>query len=63
MYATMRNDHTITFACYNQLAYSHQLIDSSNPAEVDFSRIAAVDNGSIDGVREPLQTRQAWERA
>jgi hypothetical protein len=59
----MRNDYTITLACCNQLDYPQQLIDSSNPAEVDFSRIVAVDNGSTDGTREPQQTRQAWERA
>ncbi len=63
MLAPMRKDYTITLACCNQLDYTQQLIDSSNPAEVDFSRIAAVNNGSTDGAREPLQTGQAWERA
>jgi GT2 family glycosyltransferase len=47
--------YTITFACYNQLDYTKQFIDSLDRDEVDFSRIVAVDNGSTDGTREWLQ--------
>ncbi len=53
----MRHDYTITFACYNQLDYTQQFINSLDRAEVDFSRIVAVDNGSTDGTREWLQTQ------
>jgi GT2 family glycosyltransferase len=48
-------NYTITFACYNQLDYTQQFIASLDRAEVDFSRIVAVDNGSTDGTREWLQ--------
>jgi len=48
-------NYTITFACYNQLDYTKQFIASLDRAEVEFSRIVAVDNGSTDGTREWLQ--------
>lgn len=48
------SSYTITFACYNQLDYTKQFIASLDRAEVDFSRIVAVDNGSTDGTREWL---------
>ncbi|MEY4316936.1 MAG: hypothetical protein RI902_744 [Pseudomonadota bacterium] len=51
----MPSNYTITFACYNQLDYTQQFIASLDRAEVDFSRIVAVDNGSTDGTREWLQ--------
>jgi GT2 family glycosyltransferase len=51
----MRHDYTITFACYNQLDFTRKFIASLDRAEVDFSRIVAVDNGSNDGTREWLQ--------
>ncbi len=54
---TMRNDYTITFACYNQLDYTQQFIASLDRSVVDFSRIVAVDNGSSDGTREWLQAQ------
>lgn len=47
-------NYTITFACYNQLDYTKQFIASLDREEVDFSRIVAVDNGSIDGTRDWL---------
>ena len=50
----MNHEHTITFACYNQLDYTKQFIASLDREEVDFSRIVAVDNGSTDGTREWL---------
>lgn len=51
----MPASYTITFACYNQLAYTQKFIHSLDRAEVDFSRIVAVDNGSTDGTRSWLQ--------
>ena len=45
---------TLTFACYNQLSYTQGFIASLDRAEVDFSRIVAVDNGSSDGTRDWL---------
>ena len=51
----MTPTYTITFACYNQLDYTQQFIESLDRNEVDFSRIVAVDNGSTDGTREWLQ--------
>ena len=48
-------NYTITFACYNQLDYTQQFIASLDRDEVDFSRVVAVDNGSMDGTREWLQ--------
>ena len=50
----MDQNYTITFACYNQLDYTQKFIASLDRAEVDFSRIVAVDNGSTDGTREWL---------
>lgn len=50
----MQPNYTITFACYNQLDYTKQFIESLDRTEVDFSRIVAVDNGSTDGTREWL---------
>ena len=50
----MSNNYTITFACYNQLAYTQKFIASLDRDEVDFSRIVAIDNGSKDGTREWL---------
>jgi GT2 family glycosyltransferase len=54
---TMQHDYTLTFACYNQLDYTQQFIDSLRRDEVDFSRVVAVDNGSSDGTRQWLQTQ------
>jgi GT2 family glycosyltransferase len=48
--------YTITFACYNQLDYTKQFIDSLDRDEVDFSRIVAVD-GSTDGTRGGCNSR------
>jgi GT2 family glycosyltransferase len=53
----MTPNYTITFACYNQLDYTKQFIDSLDRNEVDFTRIVAVDNGSTDGTRDWLQTQ------
>ena len=52
----MTQDYAVTFACYNQRNYTEMFLNSLDRAEVDFSRIVAVDNGSTDGTREWLQT-------
>jgi hypothetical protein len=46
----MLSDYTYTFACYNQLYYTKKFIESLDAAEVDFSCIVAVDNGSTGTV-------------
>lgn len=41
-------DYTITFACYNQVDYTKQCIDSLIKTDIDLGRVVAVDNGSSD---------------
>lgn len=49
-------DYAITFACYNQVEYTHQCIDSLVRTGVDLGRVVAVDNGSTDATRDYLQS-------
>jgi len=49
-------DYAITFACYNQVEYTKQCIDSMIKHGVDLSRVVVVDNNSSDGTRDYLDT-------
>jgi GT2 family glycosyltransferase len=49
-------DYAITFACYNQLDYTRQCVDSLQRHGYDLSRVAVVDNGSKDETRAYLDT-------
>jgi GT2 family glycosyltransferase len=49
-------DYVITFACYNQVEYTKQCIDSMIKQGVDLSRVVVVDNNSSDGTRDYLDT-------
>ena len=49
-------DYAITFACYNQVEYTKQCIDSMIKHGVDLSRVVVVDNNSTDSTREYLET-------
>jgi GT2 family glycosyltransferase len=44
----------VTFACYNQVEYTRQCVDSLVRTGLDLSRVVAVDNGSTDGTRDYL---------
>lgn len=47
--------YAITFACYNQVDYTRQCIDSMIQQGDDLSRVIVIDNGSIDETRQYLQ--------
>ncbi|HKI74898.1 MAG TPA: glycosyltransferase [Pseudomonadales bacterium] len=47
-------DYAITFACYNQVEYTRQCVDSMKKHGDDLARVVAVDNGSTDDTREYL---------
>lgn len=49
-------DYAITFACYNQVEYTRQCIDSMVRHGVDLNRLVVVDNGSTDETRNYLET-------
>ncbi|HZN46849.1 MAG TPA: glycosyltransferase [Ramlibacter sp.] len=49
-------DYAITFACYNQVHYTRQCVDSLVRHGYDLRRVVAVDNGSSDSTRDYLQT-------
>jgi GT2 family glycosyltransferase len=49
-------DYAITFACYNQVAYTRQCVDSLVRHGYDLARVIAVDNGSTDETRDYLQS-------
>jgi GT2 family glycosyltransferase len=48
--------YAVTFACYNQIAYTRQCVDSMVKHGFDLSRLVVVDNGSSDGTREYLES-------
>jgi GT2 family glycosyltransferase len=46
----------VTFACYNQVAYTRQCVESLVRHGYDLGRVIAVDNASQDGTREYLES-------
>ena len=48
--------YAITFACYNQVDYTRQCVESMIKHGIDLSRLVIVDNSSTDNTREYLQT-------
>jgi GT2 family glycosyltransferase len=47
-------DYAITFACYNQVGFTRQCVDSLVRHGYDLGRVVAVDNGSSDETRDYL---------
>ncbi|HSV46875.1 MAG TPA: glycosyltransferase [Ramlibacter sp.] len=54
--------YAVTFACYNQLDYTRQCVDSLVRTGFDLSRLVVVDNGSTDGTRAYLEALPAGAR-
>ncbi len=50
------SDYCVTFACYNQVAYTRQCVESLVRHGFDLSRLVVVDNGSSDDTRSYLET-------
>lgn len=50
------DEYAITFACYNQVEYTRQCVDSMIKHGVDLGRLVVIDNGSTDETRSYLQT-------
>ncbi|MBS0309332.1 MAG: glycosyltransferase [Proteobacteria bacterium] len=48
--------YSLTFACYNQVDYTRQCIDSMVRTGLDLGRVVAVDNGSTDDTRAYLRS-------
>ncbi|WP_150051648.1 glycosyltransferase family 2 protein [Methylomonas rhizoryzae] len=48
--------YAVTFACYNQVDYTRQCIDSMLKHGFDLSRLVVVDNDSSDATRDYLQS-------
>ena len=48
--------YAITFACYNQVNYTRQCVNSMVKHGLDLSRLIVVDNGSTDDTRDYLCT-------
>lgn len=48
--------YAVTFACYNQVEYTRQCIDSMIKHGLDMSRLVVVDNGSKDNTRDYLSS-------
>ena len=51
-----KTEYAITFACYGQLDYTRQCIDSMVRHGTPLDRVVVVDNGSKDATRDYLQT-------
>lgn len=51
-----KNSYAITFACYNQVEYTRQCIDSMIRHGTPLDRLIVIDNGSKDDTRAYLQT-------
>jgi len=51
-----KSDYVVTFACYNQVEYTRQCIESMVRQGDDLSRLVVVDNGSTDDTRDYLQS-------
>lgn len=49
-------NYAITFACYNQVDYTRQCVQSMVRHGTPLDRVVAVDNGSSDGTRAYLQS-------
>jgi GT2 family glycosyltransferase len=54
--------YALTFACYNQVDYTRQCVDSMVRHGMDLSRLIVVDNGSTDATRDYLLTIPVGER-
>jgi GT2 family glycosyltransferase len=52
----MNASYSVTFACYNQVDYTRQCVDSLVRHGFDLGRLVVVDNGSGDATRDYLQT-------
>jgi GT2 family glycosyltransferase len=52
----MNPSYSVTFACYNQVQYTRQCVDSLVRHGFDLGRLVVVDNGSSDETRDYLQT-------
>lgn len=50
-----KDNYAITFACYNQVKYTRQCIDSMIKHGTPLDRLIVIDNGSSDETREYLQ--------
>jgi len=51
-----RTDYAVTFACYNQLAYTRKCVDSLVRHGMDMGRVVVIDNASADETRSYLET-------
>jgi GT2 family glycosyltransferase len=54
--------YTVTFACYNQVDYTRQCVDSLIRHGLELNRLVVVDNGSTDDTRNYLNTLQLGGR-
>ena len=51
------HDYSITFACYNSLAYTKKCVNSLIASRTPMSRVIVVDNGSHDGTQAYLKAQ------
>lgn len=57
-----KSSYAVTFACYNQVDYTRQCVDSLVRHGFDLGRLVVIDNASADGTREYLQTLPLGQR-